>query len=151
VRAPELLATCLLAAALPAQAVLGEAAASIQADRQRLLAVHRQASAPGFEVHTLNAGDGSVVREYVGADGIVFAVTWSARGKPRLDQLLGRHFDTYAEAGRQAMQKRAGVMHAAALQQGDLVVESTAHLNAFSGRAWLRSRLPAGMALDALR
>ena len=150
-RAPELLAACLLAATLPAQAVLGEAAASIQADRQRMTAVHRQASAPGFEVHTLNAGDGSVVREYVGRDGIVFAISWSTRGKPRLDQLLGRHFDGYAEAGSQAMQQRAGVMHAATLQRGDLVVESTAHLNAFTGRAWLRSRLPVAMALDALR
>ena len=150
-RVPELLAAALLAAVLPAQAVLGEAATSVQADRQRLLAVHRQTSAPGFEVHTLNASDGSVVREYVGSDGIVFAVTWSSRGKPRLDQLLGRHFDGYAEAGRQAMQKRAGVMHAAVLQQGDLVVESTAHLSAFTGRAWLRSRLPAGMGADALR
>jgi len=151
VRVPELLAACLLVVALPGQAALGEPAASVQADRQRMLAVHRQASDLGFNVHTLNASDGSVVRQYVGSDGIVFAVTWSTRGKPRLDQLLGRHFDGYAEAGRQAMQKRAGVMHAAVLQQGDLVVESTAHLSAFTGRAWLRSRLPAGMGADALR
>lgn len=150
-RGPERLATLLLAAVLPVQATLDEPAASVQADRQRLASAHKQSAAPGFEVHTLSARDGSVVREYVGADGIVFAVTWSTRGKPRLDQLLGRHFDSYAEAGRQAMQRRAGVMHAAALQRGDLVVESTGHLNAFSGRAWLRSRLPAGMGSDALR
>jgi hypothetical protein len=151
VRAPELLAAILFVVALPAQAALGEATASVQADRQRMLAVHRQASGLGFDVHTLNASDGSVVRQYIGADGIVFAVTWSSRGKPRLDQLLGRHFDGYAEAGRKAMQRRAGVMHAATVQQGDLVVESTAHVNAFVGRAWLRSKMPVGMGSDALR
>jgi hypothetical protein len=126
-------------------------AASLQADRQRLFAVQRQASGLGFDVHTLNASDGSVVREYVGPDGVVFAVTWSTRGKPRLDQLLGRHFEGYATAGREAMQRRSGVVHAAALQRGDLVVESTAHVNAFVGRAWLRSKLPFGMGSDALR
>jgi hypothetical protein len=151
VRVPELLAAILFSVALPGQAALGEPASSVQADRQRMAAVHRQTSDLGFDVHTLNSSDGSVVRQYVGADGIVFAVTWSTRGKPRLDQLLGRHFDNYAEAGRAAMQKRAGVMRAAVLQQGDLVVESTAHLNAFTGRAWLRSRLPTGMGSHALR
>jgi hypothetical protein len=49
------------------------------------------------------------------------------------------------------MQRRAGVMHAATVQQGDLVVESTAHVNAFVGRAWLRSKMPVGMGSDALR
>lgn len=150
-RAPEVLAACLIVVALPGRAALGEIAATVQADRMRMAAVHRQASAIGFDVHTLKSSDGSVVREYVGSDGVVFAITWSTRGKPRLDQLLGRHFSTYSDAGREAMQRRAGVMHAATLQRGDLVVESTAHLTAFTGRAWLRSRLPAGMDTHAVR
>jgi hypothetical protein len=49
------------------------------------------------------------------------------------------------------MQQRAGVMHHATVQKGDLVVESSAHLNAHVGRAYLRSRLPSGTPLDALR
>jgi hypothetical protein len=37
------------------------------------------------------------------------------------------------------------------VQQGDLVVESNAHLNAHVGRAYLRSLLPTGVAIDAIR
>lgn len=149
-RAPEALALC-LAVALPAQAALGDASSGIQADAIRLATAHRQAAAPGYDVHTLRGADGSVVREYVGRDGVVFAVTWATQRKPRLDQLLGRHFDGYVAASREAQQRRAGVHHQARLERGDLVVESTAHLDAYRGRAYLRSLWPAGLPSDALR
>jgi hypothetical protein len=37
------------------------------------------------------------------------------------------------------------------VRQGDLVVESSAHLNAHVGRAYLRSLLPAGSTAAAIR
>ncbi len=135
----------------PAHAVLGEDLASIHADQMRLAGARRQTATLGMQVHTLTLADGSTVRQYAGADGRVFAVAWNARSKPRLDQLLGTHFAAYAEGGRAAMRQRRGVLHAAVVQQGDLVVEAHAHLNAHVGRAWLRSRVPAGVATDALR
>ncbi len=148
-RAALALAAVLLA--LPAHAVLGEDAASIQADALQRGSPRRIASGLAMQVHTLTLPDGSTVREYVNPAGRVFAVAWNTRGKPRLDRLLGTHFAAYAEAGRSAMQQRPGVMHGAAVQRGDLVVEATAHLNAHVGRAWLRSQLPPGTPPDAIR
>jgi hypothetical protein len=49
------------------------------------------------------------------------------------------------------MQRRTGVQHQAVIEQGDLVVESTAHLNAHVGRAYLRSLLPSQSSRDAIR
>ncbi|CAD5366372.1 conserved exported hypothetical protein [Rubrivivax sp. A210] len=143
-----LLATLLPA---PAAAVLGEGLASVQADTLRLAATRRIASGLETQVHTLAQADGSTIRQYVGADGRVYAISWNTRYKPRLDALLGAHFPAYAEAARAAQQLRAGVRHAASLSHGDLVVESLAHLNAHAGRAWLRSRLPAAGSADAIR
>lgn len=145
-----LLAGALLCLPLVAAATLGEAEASIQADQMRMAGVHRQAAALAVQVHTLTTADGSTIREFAAPGGRVFAVIWNTRYKPRLDQLLGAHFAAYAEAGR-ALQRRPGVRHGARVQQGDLVVESSAHLNAHVGRAYLRSLLPTGVAIDAIR
>ena len=145
------LSLALAATTLPAAATLGEDLASIHADQMRVAAVRRQQALPAMQVHTLTLHDGSSIRQYTNAAGRVFAVSWNTHFKPRLDQLLGTHFDAYAEAGRQAQRLRAGVVHGARLQSGDLVVESTAHLNGHVGRAWLRSQLPPGTDSDALR
>jgi hypothetical protein len=138
----------------PAWATLGEGADSIHADQMRLAGTRRQAAvaqAVGVQVHTITQADGSTIRQYVSPAGRVFAVAWNTHYKPRLSDLLGRHFEAYALAGRRAMQQRPGVLHQARLQQGDLVVESSAHLNAHVGRAYLRSQLPAASSTDAIR
>ena len=44
-----------------------------------------------------------------------------------------------------------GIRHHAELSRGDLVVHSTAHLNAFVGKAYLRSLVPEGVRVDELR
>jgi hypothetical protein len=139
--------------ALPqmAAATLGESVQSIQVDQMRVAAVRRQATGLDMQVHTLTSADGSVIRQYVSRDGRVFAVAWNTRAKPRLDQLLGASFGPYALAGRRAMQQRPGIVHHSVVSSGDLVVESSAHLNAHVGRAYLRSLLPAGAAVDAIR
>jgi hypothetical protein len=134
-----------------AQAVLGEGLASIETDTVHVAGQRRRALGVGFEMHTITGPDGSTIRQYVGPDGRVFAVAWNTRYKPRLDLLLGLNFAAYAQAGRRAMRLRPGVIHNAVVQEGDLVVESTAHLQAFVGRAYLRSLLPAGSRPDAFR
>jgi hypothetical protein len=144
------LAGALLCVHLVAAATLGETEQSIQADSVRMAGVHRQAAGLAVQVHTLTTADGSTVREYAAPGGRVFAISWNTHYKPRLDQLLGAHFAAYADAGR-ALQQQPGLRHGARVQQGDLVVESSAHLNAHVGRAYLRSLLPAGVAIDAIR
>jgi Protein of unknown function (DUF2844) len=146
-----LLLTVALAVAAPAWAVLGEDLASVHADQLRLGAARHQQVQLTMQVHVLSLPDGSSIRQYATPDGRVFAVSWNTRFKPRLDQLLGRHFATYAEGGRLAQAQRPGVAHSARIARGDLVVETVAHLQAHVGRAYLRSQLPAGTAPDALR
>ena len=133
--------------------MLGEDLGSVQADQLRLGAQRRTSAIPaaGWQVHELVLPDGSRIRQYATPAGRVFALSWNTRFKPRLDQLLGAHFGAYAEGGRQLQAKRPGPLSAARIAQGDLVVESTAHLQAHVGRAWLRSLLPAGTSTDALR
>lgn len=134
-----------------ALAVLGEPESSVQGDQMRLAGARRQTAGMDYRMHTITLPDGSTVRQYAGTDGVVFAVAWNTRFKPRLDQLLGTHFAAYAQGGREALRRSPGVKHNAVVSVGDLVVESTAHLQSHVGRAWLRSRWPVGMAADALR
>jgi hypothetical protein len=153
-RAGWLFAWCVCCALLatPAAAVLGERESSIDADQARLAGVRRVAALAQHpvQVHSVLRADGSAVHQYVGADGIVFAIAWNTRVKPDLQTLLGSQAGLYDEAARRAM-ARPGIRHHALLEQGDLVVESSAHLNAFVGRAYLKSRLPGGMTPDAIR
>jgi hypothetical protein len=150
-RVLRLAATAALAAPLLAHAVLGEGLASVAADSQRMGGQRRLAVTGGQQVHSIALADGSTIRQFVAPSGVVYAVAWNTRYKPRLDQLLGAYFPAYVQAGRRALQLQPGIRHHAVLQQGDLVVESSAHLNAHVGRAYLRSLLPAQAAIDAIR
>jgi hypothetical protein len=115
----------------------------VQVESLRYAAALTHRSVGLVQMHTLSHADGSRVRQYSEVGGAVFAVAWNTRTKPRLDELLGTHFAAYAEAAQKEQRKRPGVRHGLVVQMGDLVVESSGHGNAFVGRAYLRSRLPA--------
>jgi hypothetical protein len=124
----------------------GVPAAAASGPQARAAQATTPTGAPYTEVaRTLETG--TVVREYVGADGIVFAVAWSGPFKPDLRELLGRHFDDF----RQASEPVAPTRGAAQVESGDLVVQQSGHMGAFEGRAWLQSRLPAGFDPQAMR
>lgn len=147
------LLACLIALAAPAaHAVLGGDAATIQEDQIHMQGQRRQAQALPLQVqsHVITLADGSSVREYVSPSGIVFAVAWSTHFKPRLEMLLGQHAAGYTAAAHEAS-KKPGIQRHVRLTHGDLVVLSTAHLNAFVGKAYLRSLVPAGVNVDELR
>jgi hypothetical protein len=144
------IACALLLACGLAQAALddrpGVPAAAASGPQARAAQATTPTGAPYTEVaRTLETG--TVVREYVGADGIVFAVSWSGPFKPDLRELLGRHFDDF----RQASEPVAPTRGAAQVESGDLVVQQSGHMGAFEGRAWLQSRLPAGFDPQAMR
>jgi hypothetical protein len=153
-----------LAACAPARAALGGDAASIEEDRARLAAQHVVATMsrpqgqvtaqaqpqPQVQEHRLVLADGSTVREFAVAGGRVFAVSWSTRLKPRLDALLGAQSDRYAAAARRALLV-PGARHALSFDEGDLVVHATTRLNSNVGTAYLRSLVPAGLSIDAIR
>lgn len=135
----------------PSWAVLGGDTATIQADQTRMRA-QRQALAPvlGGSVHELRMADGSSIRQFVNAQGVVYAVAWSTRLKPDFAQMLGRHAAEF-DAGVASSPRMAGLQRRAVVDRGDLVVDSAGRPGAFVGRAWLKSLLPAGTRADAIR
>lgn len=151
--------TLALAAALwplataPARAVLGETMTLPSSGRAQAAAAPRTALPSGVQVVERASGDGGAIREYVSPQGIVFAVAWNTRFKPRLETLLGRYHEGYAAAASQALARssRAGIQRQATLQATDLVVQSNGFLNTFRGRAWVPSLLPAGFDPATLR
>ena len=149
-----LLALILLGcAAARAHAALGDTAASVDRDTARLGPARRVVTASAsanVSTHVITLSDGSVIKEFVGSGGRVFAVTWNTRFKPRLDSLLGQYATAYATAAGQAA-RAPGISHSFAVRQGDLVVDATAHLNAHAGLAYLQSLLPADVTVDELR
>jgi hypothetical protein len=149
-----LLATAGLVAGLAAQpcfASLGRAPSALtaapNAHQARTLAASGGTAAAGYTVNTTVLETGTTVREYVGTNGVVFAVTWNGPFLPDLRDLLGQHFTTLTnESARHAKAGRSWVRAA----NTDVTIESTGHMRAYTGRAWVRSLLPAGFDTDTL-
>jgi hypothetical protein len=135
----------LVTASLAAHASLGGAPtafhdASINGARARALAAS-SVTAANYTVNSTTLTSGTTVREYVGADGTVFGVSWSGPFQPDLRNLLGDHFATMtAEAARQAHAGHSQLY----VNRPDVTIESTGHMRAYAGRAWINAKLPAG-------
>lgn len=141
-------------AVTPAHAVLGQpiqAAMAASGTASKSIAAAPPRSLPGgVQVYERLSGDGGWIREFASSQGIVFAVAWNTRFKPRLSELLGAYHEPYAAAASQAL-KRPGIQRQAVLKAPDLVVRSTSHLNVFSGRAYVPSLAPAGFDMALAR
>jgi hypothetical protein len=139
---------CFVAALSPciAAAALGEPEASVQADVVKMRGVLKASDHANHRQHEIRLPSGTVVREFVGSDGKVFAVAWNGPTAPNLRQTLGRYFDAFAAAARlnHAGHSRLQV------QRGDLVIQSSGHMRAFTGRAYLPLAIPDGVDLGDL-
>jgi hypothetical protein len=144
------LAAALVLASLvarPAHATLGEPEISVQADVSQLQAsIKSSQDRTQYRVHEIQLQSGTVLREFVAANGNVFAVAWSGPFMPNLRQAMGRYFDSYVAAPRSGVSDRKHVQVALP----DLVVQASGHTRAFFGRAYLPSALPAGFDLGEL-
>jgi hypothetical protein len=144
------LLTSLALAALPCHAALGRAPSDFGNTSVRharaLAAATPQAQGPAasWDVNVSLLDNGTTVREYA-AGGIVFAVAWNGPFLPDLRKLLGPHFDTLTGAAAHRPKGGHGQLH---IQQPDLTIESTGHMRAYAGRAWVNSLLPAGFDTD---
>ena len=144
------LAGALLAAVLVpciAAAALGEPEDSVQADRAQLHASLKVTAHAQYRLHEMQLPSGTVVHEFVGLDGKVFAVAWHGPTVPDLRQTLGRYFDTYVSAARDRPANHKQLQ----IRQDGLVVQSSAHLRSFTGRAYLAQAVPAGVDIGELR
>ena len=125
-----------------ASATLGEPEITVQTDVARAHAsIKSSQSLASYRIHEIQLPSGTVMREFVAANGNVFAVTWQGPTRPDLRQALGQYFDAYVSAPRSKMADRRHVR----IQQGDLVVQAGGHMRALSGRAYLQSAVPSGV------
>jgi hypothetical protein len=130
-----------------AAAALGETRDSVQADAARLRGSIQMTEHGSYQLHEIRLPTGTLLREFVGANGMVFAVAWNGPTMPNLRQAFGRYFDAYAAAAASTHSghSQLRVMHR------DLVVQSSGHMRAFAGHAYLPQAIPDGVAIGELR
>jgi hypothetical protein len=129
-----------------ASATLGEPESSIAAEQQAGKASIKETSIGSYRIHELQSSSGTVIREYTGLDGKVFAVTWRGPFMPNLRDTLGRYFDEYAAAASAGRLDRNHVQ----VRQDDLVVRVGGHMRAYRGLAYLPQALPNGVSIGDL-
>ena len=142
-----ILLSILAAAVLPAGATLGGSAESVVTDQSKLHAKRAVVDRQNYAIHEITSADGTLVREYVTPGGKVFGVSWTGPTIPDLTQLLG----TYNAEFQSAIHAKRGRRSSAAVHNPDLVVESSGHMRAFRGRAYLNSMLPSGVTEDVVQ
>lgn len=125
----------------PSRAALGDTVASVTSDSQQLKASVHVSTRTAYTVHELQTPTGTVIREFVAPSGVVFAVSWQGPFKPNMPLLLGRYFDSYANAQRSPNSTRSR----AVIEQPDLVVHAGGHMRSFAGIAYVPQLLPANV------
>ena len=132
---------------LPAFAALGGDAASVDTDAAKMKGQARATAVAGYTVKEITLPSGTLVREYVSAEGKVFAVTWSGMSQPDLQQTLGTYFEQYKAA---AAAPHAGHHHLT-IHQPELVLSSGGHMRAWRGKAYVPALLPPNFSVDDIR
>lgn len=127
--------------------VVGSAASSPVQPSTQAKAAPRALAAPRYTTHERTTPAGIVVRQFAAADGRVFAVSWSGPSKPDLRELLGTYFNDFAGTSGPSQHGHAQRN----LENADLVVQSSGRMRAFSGSAYLPSKLPVGVVINDLR
>ena len=133
--------------AFPAMAALGGDAASIQQDASHFKAQVRMAQKQGYAVHEMQTSGGATVREYVSSSGKVFGVAWQGPVIPNLQQVLGSYFARF-QATAQSRRRMHGPL---VIHEASLVLESTGHMTAYRGTAYIPEMLPEGVHSDAIQ
>lgn len=130
----------------PASAALGQHVSTIDHDQASMHTnLHAVTRLAAYTVHILTLPSGTIVREYVAQNGVVFGVAWEGPTLPNLKITLGPAFNQYTAASAKRGTGRA------ALSNSDLVIISVGHLRAFSGRAYVPRAVPAGVDIHVIQ
>jgi len=144
------LSSALLIAALSpciAAAALGEPETSVQTDAAGLRGSIKVTPHANYRLHEIQLPSGTMVREFAGPGGKVFAVAWNGPTVPNLRQTLGRYFDDYVTA---AKAPHTGHHHLQ-IRESNLVVQAGGHMRAFWGLAYLPQAVPTGVSVGDLQ
>jgi hypothetical protein len=142
------LATVVAGSVLPAFAGLGGDAASVDADIAKMKGQARATPVAGYTMSEITLPSGTVVHEFVSAEGKVFAVSWKGMAVPDLSQTLGTYFAEYKAA---ATATPHASHHNLTVQQPDLVVRTGGHMRNWYGQAYVLSLLPPNFSLDDIK
>ncbi len=139
------LGLCLASAA---RAGLGERVESVPRDHAALHgAALKVTPMANYDLHEITTAAGDRVREYVSADGAVFATTWSGHSMPDLKVVLAAHYTEYT-AGAQA--HRAS-HHVFSMDTDRLVLRVVKLPRGLAGSARVPALVPAGMSVQDIR
>ena len=144
------LAFQMLAVCLPAMASLGGDVTSVQDDLAKMKGSVQVHATADYTVHEITTSGRTVVREYVSPAGKVFAVAWQGPFMPDLGQILGTYLEQYAaavKANRDPHARRRPLN----IQEPGLVVQSSGHVRAYFGRAYVPDMLPQGVSAEVIR
>ena len=139
-----------LAFTLPAFAELGGYADSVEADRASMKAALKVTQASAYTVHEMKSPTGTVVREFVSADGRVFGVAWQGPFLPDLSKILGSFHGQYADAVRAEKRTYVG-KRPVDVRQPRLVVQGGGRMLGHFGRAFVLDMVPEGVDTNAIR
>lgn len=96
--------------------------------------------ASNYITHDITLAMGTHVREYISAKGLVFAVSWDGPFLPDMKAIMGKYFDMMtAESARTSKAGRPQLF----LSRPEVVINSSGHMRAFEGGAWIPAELPA--------
>jgi hypothetical protein len=144
-----------------AQASLGGASDTIQSDSTKLKAskavtssqVAASASSESYTVHEIQANS-MVIKEFVSAGGVVFALTWEGARSPDLQVLLGNYHAAYKTAYdsiRTTRTHRGQDRRHVVINTDSLVVNRSGRTPHLKGVAYDPKLLPSGFDLEALK
>lgn len=135
---------------VPAMAVLGGDANTLEADRVQMKATVKSSQAQAYAVHEMNTPTGLIIRQYVSPQGKVFGISWRGPVAPNLRQLLGGYFQQVSEAA-QAQRKGRVMRGPMFVQQPGVVFQQAGHMRSYFGRAYVPEMLPQGVGPEAVR
>jgi hypothetical protein len=145
--APVFVSVLLLAYAGASRAALGGLPEQFDAEGAAVASTV-SSSMSNYVVRDTTLTTGTQVREYIAANGIVFAVTWDGPVLPDLKALLGKYYD--AMAAESERMPRAGRSHLG-VNLPEVVINSGGHMRAFHGSAWTPAQFPAGFSTGDVR
>ncbi len=135
--------------AVPAQAGLGQARASVDSDVSRFKARLKSTATGTYTESDLTSDGGAVTREFTNGAGTVFAVAWSGPVRPDLKTLFGDYFPRFqADNATNGRFRRHKPLHSDDL---DFIVRTGGHPGAVWGYAYLPQQVPQGFSIEGLQ
>lgn len=139
---------CLLGCASASHAALGGSpTVAATAPATSALKTFKAADA-GYTVRSNTQANGTLVKEFVANNGVVFAVVWEGPFTPDLKSLLGDHFGTMTAAANARPMAGNSQLN---IDASGVVIQAGGHMRARHGRAWLPANLPAGVSADDIQ